>query len=206
MEADARVLDLGAGTGRLTRELARRFATVVAVEPDDEMRALIDVGTVLAGTAEAIPLDDGSVDCVFVGEAFHWFDAPRTIPEVARVLVQCGGLAIVFTHWWETEPPLPTEVIEILREPFERFASQRPKPWDDAFDDSPFEPLQQEEFEEALTVDAETLLTMYSTTSSCAALADEERATLFDRVRPLLAGPYRLPVKHRLTWTRLGAA
>ena len=84
------MLDLGAGTGRLTRELARRFASVVAVEPDEEMRALIDVGTVVAGSAEAIPLEDGSVDCVFVGEAFHWFDAPRAIPELARVLVPRG--------------------------------------------------------------------------------------------------------------------
>ena len=74
---DARVLDLAAGTGRLTHELALRFAHVVAVEPNDAMRALIADGEVLAGTAEAIPLDDASVDAVFVGEAFHWFDTSR---------------------------------------------------------------------------------------------------------------------------------
>jgi SAM-dependent methyltransferase len=197
------VLDLGAGTGRLTRKLARRFATVIAVEPDHEMRGLIDTGTVLAGTAEAIPLEDASIDCVFVGEAFHWFDAARAIKEIARVLVPRGGLAIVWTHWWETEPPLPDVVVEILREPYQRFAAQRPTPWDAAFDDSPFEPLRQEEFGEELVVDTERLLAMYSTTSSLAALPREEREALFDRVRPLLAGPYRLPVKHELTWTRL---
>lgn len=197
------MLDLGAGTGRLTRELARRFASVAAVEPDEEMRARIDVGTVLAGSAEAIPLEDGSVDCVFVGEAFHWFDAPRAIPELARVLVPRGGLAILWQHWWETEPPLPAGAIEILREPYERFAAQRSEPWDVAFDDSPFEPLQREELEEALILDVDSLLTLYSTTSSCAALRDDERTALFARVRPLLAGPYRLPVKHQLTWTRL---
>jgi SAM-dependent methyltransferase len=201
--ADTRVLDLGAGTGRLTRELVRRFNNVVAVEPDDEMRALIDVGTVLSGTAERIPLDDASVDGVFVGEAFHWFDPLRAIPEIARVLVPRGGVAIVWTDWWETEPPLPEEAIAILREPYERFADQRRTPWDPAFDDSPFEPLRQERFEEELGVDTETLLAMYSTTSSCAALAHEERTAIFERVRPLLADSYRLPVKHELTWTRL---
>jgi ubiquinone/menaquinone biosynthesis C-methylase UbiE len=87
LAADARVLDLGAGTGRLTRELAQRFAAVTAVEPDDEMRALVDAGTVIAGSAESIPLEDGSVDGVFVGEAFHWFEARRAIAEIARVLV-----------------------------------------------------------------------------------------------------------------------
>jgi SAM-dependent methyltransferase len=203
LATEARVLELGAGTGRLTQKLAQRFATVVAVEPDDDMRALIDCGTVLAGTAEAIPLDGGSVDCVFVGEAFHWFDASRAIAEIARVLVPCGGLAIVHTHWWETEPPLPADALEILREPYERFAAQRRTPWDAAFDDSPFEPLRQENFEEELVVDVETLLAMYSTTSSLAALPEGGRTGLFERVLSLLVGPYRLPVKHELTWTRL---
>ena len=203
--AQARVLDLGAGTGRLTRELTRRFAAVVAVEPDDEMRALIDCGTVLGGTAEAIPLEDGSVDCVFAGEAFHWFDAPRAIAEIARVLAPGGGLAIVWTHWWETEPLLPEEAVGILREPFERFAAQRPIPWDGVFDDSPFEPLRNEEFAQELAVDTETLLGMYSTTSSLALLPEAERTELFARVRPLLGDAYRLPVKHRLSWTTLRA-
>jgi SAM-dependent methyltransferase len=176
---------------------------VVAVEPDAAMRDIIGCGEVLAGSAEAIPLPDQSVDCVFVGEAFHWFDAPLAIAEIARVLVQRGGLAIVWTHWWETEPPLPDHVVAILREPYHRFAAQRPEPWDDAFDNSPFEPLRQEEFAEELVVGPDTLLAMYSTTSSLAALPTEERAALFDRVRPLLGGPYRLPVRHELTWTRL---
>jgi SAM-dependent methyltransferase len=177
----------------------------VAVEPDDDMRRLIECGDVRGGRAEAIPLDDDSVECVFVGEAFHWFEARLAIAEIARVLVPCGGLAIVWTHWWETEPPFTAEALELLREPYQRFAAQRPTPWDPAFDDSPFEQLRQENFAEELLVDVETLLAMYSTTSSLAALPDDERRELFDRVRPLLAGPYRLPVSHELTWTRLRA-
>jgi SAM-dependent methyltransferase len=201
LDADARVLDLAAGTGRLTEELRRRFADVVAVEPDDRMRAVH--GEALAGSAEAIPLDDESVEAVFVGEAFHWFDPAAAIPELVRVLRPRGGLAIFWTHWWETEPPLPDAALELLSEPYERFRPQRRPPWDDTFAGSPFEPLRYERAEEELTVDVEALLTLYSTTSSLAALLPAERDALFARVRPLLTGPYRLPLRHELTWTRL---
>ena len=201
LDPSARVLDLAAGTGRLTRELSRRFREVVAVEPDERMRAVH--GEALAGSAEAIPLDDESVDAVFVGEAFHWFDPAAAIPELVRVLRPRGGVAIVSTHWWETEPPLPEAALELLSEPYERFRAQRRPPWDDAFAASPFGPLHYERAGEELTVDPEALLTLYSTTSSLAALPVDERADLFARVRPLLEGPYRLPLRHELTWTRL---
>jgi SAM-dependent methyltransferase len=201
LDAFALVLDLAAGTGRLTRELESRFANVVAVEPDERMRAVH--GTALAGSAEAIPLDAASVDAVFVGEAFHWFDAAEAIPEIVRVLRPRGGLAIFWTHWWETEPPLPAPALELLREPYQRFVAQRNPPWDDRFDDSSFEPLQYERLTEAIVVEPEELLELYSTTSSLAAISREEREAIFAAVRPLLAGPYRLPLKHELTWTRL---
>ena len=201
LDGSARVLDLAAGTGRLTRELESRFAEVVAVEPDERMRAVH--GMALAGSAEAIPLDDESVDAIFVGEAFHWFDPTGAIDELARVLLPRGGLAILWTHWWETEPPLPESALELLREPYQRFAAQRNPPWDDRFDDSPFEPLENERLTEAIVVHPDELLELYSTTSSLAAISREEREALFAAVRPLLAGPDRLPLKHELTWTRL---
>ena len=201
LDTSARILDLAAGTGRLTRELESRFDDVVAVEPDERMRALH--GTALAGSAEAIPLEGESVDAVFVGEAFHWFDTAPAIGEIARVLRPHGGLAIIGTHWWETEPPLPEPALELLREPYQRFAAQRNPPWDDRFDGSPFAPLRYERLEEAIVVEPDQLLELYSTTSSLAALPREERDAIFAAVRPLLAGPYRLPLKHELTWTRL---
>jgi SAM-dependent methyltransferase len=201
--AGAHVLDLAAGTGRLTQELALQFAEVVAVEPDERMRAVH--GGALAGSAEAIPLEDASVDAVFVGEAFHWFDPAATIGELVRVLRPRGGLAIVSTHWWETEPPLPADALEVLSEPYERSRPQRRPPWDEAFAGSPFGPLNYERAVDELTVGPDELLALYSTTSSLASLPDEERAALFAQVRPLLRDSYRLPLRHELTWARLSS-
>jgi SAM-dependent methyltransferase len=92
-----RVLDLGAGTGKLTATLVRLGAEVTAVEPDPEMlaelqRSLASVQA-LRGSAEDIPLPDASMDAVLVGQAMHWFDLNRAIPEIARVLVPGGVLA-----------------------------------------------------------------------------------------------------------------
>jgi ubiquinone/menaquinone biosynthesis C-methylase UbiE len=204
LKDSAEVLDLAAGTGRLTHDLAGRFARVIAVEPDDAMRALIADGEVLAGTAEAIPLDDAGVDAVFVGEAFHWFDAERAVPEIARVLRPRGGLARLSNQWWETDPPLPERALELLREPY--VASGRAasvETWRDAFAGSAFEPLRDETFASELTVEGETLLSLYQTTSSIAALPEAERMALAAELRALLDGPYVLPVRVELTWTRL---
>jgi SAM-dependent methyltransferase len=203
LDSSAHVLDLAAGTGRLTGELAKRFAHVIAVEPNDAMRSLISAGDVRAGSAESIPVEDASVDAVFVGEAFHWFDAAAAIGEIARGLRPRGGLAMVGVHWWETEPPLPDPAVELLREPYQRFSAQRGPRWDDSFDTSPFELLQYEHLEDSLVLDPDALLELYSTTSSLAALPRDERSALFAGVRPLLRGRYRLPIKYELTWTRL---
>lgn len=100
LDADAAVLDLGAGTGKLTRVLARRYRDVTAVEPLANMRAILERVvpgvTALAGSAERIPLDDGSVDGVFAAQAFHWFDKPIALPEISRVLRSRGVFAIVW--------------------------------------------------------------------------------------------------------------
>jgi SAM-dependent methyltransferase len=90
------VVDLAAGTGKLTRTLARIAGALVAVEPDAELRRVIgrvlpDV-RVLAGTAEDLPLDTESADVVCAGQAFHWFDLDRSLRELARVLRPRGVL------------------------------------------------------------------------------------------------------------------
>ncbi len=97
----APVLDLGAGTGKLTRALLAAGLDVIAVEPQDSLRAplaaSIGAERVLAGFAEQIPLPDGAVLAVTVADAFHWFDRPRALAEIRRVLRPDGGLAILTT-------------------------------------------------------------------------------------------------------------
>src|SRR5438270_3365392 len=113
-----RVCDLAAGTGKLTRLLVSTGADVVAVEPVSGMRAqlaevLPDID-VLDGTAEAIPLGDGSVDAVTVAQAFHWFKFAPALAEIRRVLRPDGALAILFNQRDERVPWVKTwnEAIE----------------------------------------------------------------------------------------------
>jgi SAM-dependent methyltransferase len=145
-----------------------------------------------------------SADAVFVGEAFHWFNAPAAVREIARVLRPRGGLALIGNQWWHTDPPLPDRALELLREPYVRSGrADVVETWPEAFRDSPFEPLRDETFDNEIVVDADLLLDMYATTSSLAALPEAERTSLLARARPLLTGPYRLPIRVELTWTRL---
>jgi SAM-dependent methyltransferase len=108
-----RVLDLAAGTGKLTRALLGTGAEVVAVEPVAEMRALLPDGIeALDGVAEAIPLRHESVDAVTCGQAFHWFRAEEALREIRRVLRPGGGLALVANTRDETDQ-LHREIAEL---------------------------------------------------------------------------------------------
>jgi SAM-dependent methyltransferase len=95
------VVDIGAGTGLFSRALAGRAAHVVAVEPDDRMRSVLQEKSpgieALPGSAEAIPLPDASADAVFFSSAWHWVHPDRAIPEVARVLRDAGRFGVIWT-------------------------------------------------------------------------------------------------------------
>src|SRR3954471_9486220 len=97
----ARILDLAAGTGKLTRALLAGGFDVVAVEPLESLRAiltgLVGAERVHDGVAEAIPLPDASVAAITVADAFHWFDQAPALEEMRRVLVPGGGLALLTT-------------------------------------------------------------------------------------------------------------
>jgi ubiquinone/menaquinone biosynthesis C-methylase UbiE len=209
---DSEVLDLGAGTGKLTRPLVERFARVTAVEPDPSMRALLSQATecysALEGRAEAIPLEDSSVDAVFVGQAFHWFDTDAALPEIARVLRPRGGLVLIWTEWWDTEPPIPPAATELTKRVFDRPELERHSletdKWRECFDGSLFDALQTEEVEpEVLTLDGERLVTLYLSTSSFGTLPPEEFRAVEDELRRLIVGEYQLPIGTGLHWTRL---
>ena len=97
-----RVLDVGAGTGRLAAPLQQAGYDVVAVEPLDAMRAIlvghIGAANALAGRAEALPLDDASVDGAVCSDAWHWFDGARAAGELARVVRPGGGVVVCVSH------------------------------------------------------------------------------------------------------------
>lgn len=111
----ARIVDLGAGTGILTRGLLALGHEVVPVEPDPGMRARLAAATpgttALAGSAEAVPLPDGAADAVLAGQAYHWFDRDRAHAEVARLL-RPGG---VFAPVWNTRDERVAWVAELGR-------------------------------------------------------------------------------------------
>jgi SAM-dependent methyltransferase len=97
----ATAVELGAGTGLFTRALARYAGQVLAVEPDDRMRAVLAARSpgvhVIAGRGEQIPVPDASADGVFVSSAWHWLDHEVAVPEIARVLRDGGRLGVIWT-------------------------------------------------------------------------------------------------------------
>jgi ubiquinone/menaquinone biosynthesis C-methylase UbiE len=198
--ADATVLDLAAGTGKLTRALAGRFAHVIAVEPDDAMRAKID-GDARAGTAEAIPVDDASVDGVFVGDAFHWFDAATASGEIRRVLRPGGGLALLWNQWSASEAPAAKEIMEEVWRRFHGDTTFTESAWMPAVEEA-FGPFAQATIERELRVSGDRYADLFITASCPSALPDAERADLRRRLRAELGDEYVLSVPTYAYWAR----
>lgn len=184
------VLDLAAGTGKLTRNLAAVGADVIAVEPVAEMRsalasALPDV-RVLAGTAEALPLGEGAVAAVTVGQAFHWFRGDEALAEIHRVLRPRGRLGLVWNVKDEAEPWVARlgRIIEPLRGAAPRQAAGA---WREAFAHTDlFGPLHRRRFRLAHEVDREAVVERVASISFVAALPAAERNRVFAEVRAML--------------------
>jgi SAM-dependent methyltransferase len=216
LPAGSDVLDLGAGTGKLTRVLARRFRSVTAVEPDASMRAVCSLATtcckVLEGTAEEIPRGDSSVDGVFCAEAFHWFDWPAALAEIERVLRPHGLLVLCFNAPdGPSEPALPDATRAVLdrhRPPGVHAGGRIIElgAWREPFagPDSAFEPLREERFEHQLVQSRDEAVAQLLSISIFAALPEDGRASLAGELHETLPDTtFRTPMRADVWWTRL---
>lgn len=206
-----RVLDLAAGTGKLTRVLVPLGVHVTAVEPLVEMRAelrrVLPEITVLDGTAEAIPLPGRAVDVATVGQAFHWFDPVAALAEIARVVRPGGGLAMLWNVRRRDEGWL-ADLDHIVR--WGEFARGRydERDWPSIVAASgAFSPLEHAAFPYEQHLTHEGVVERVASVSYIAAMTADERAPILDRVRELVAPipepvvvPYRTEV---WTCTRL---
>jgi SAM-dependent methyltransferase len=184
------VLDLAAGTGKLTRELLATGADVVAVEPVAEMRAalseLLPAVRAVPGRAEDIPLGDGSVDAVAVGQAFHWFRGEEALAEIHRVLRPGGRLGLVWNLRDECVPWVAelTRIMEPYRGNAPRAASAA---WRDAFERTAlFEPLETATFRHVHRLTTDGVVARVASVSFIAVLGDPERDAVITSVRELL--------------------
>lgn len=195
LDGRSRVLDLAAGTGKLTRGLVERAGEVVAVEPLDAMRVelervLPDVEAI-PGVAEAIPLPDASVAAVFSGEAFHWFDVEPALAEIRRVLAPGGGLAVLWNvaQWDAPWAPELGEAILRHRDPRRHpFLEREQGTFDERMRDrEDFAPLRLESFDHEQRVTAAGLVDQVASFSFIASLPEAARAAALAEVADVLA-------------------
>jgi SAM-dependent methyltransferase len=187
------VLDLGAGTGKLTAGLLAAGHRVIAVEPLAEMREILEArlpdARALAGTAEQLPLADASVDAVAVGAAFHWFDQRAAQAEIARVLRPAGVLGLL-GNGFDTSLPWVARVREILGPP----AIERPGHWPTVEElCERFVEVEDRELPHEQRIDRAGLRDLASSRSSLAIMSDAQRADVLARLdriweQPELAG------------------
>jgi len=186
---DGPVVDLAAGTGMLTRALVARGFDIVAVEPVAEMRARIDGrARALDGTAEAIPVDDASAGAVTVAQAFHWFDGPRALTEIARVLRPGGALALVFNRR-RMEDEAHQRIQGLLAPHRGDVPAHASGDWHEAVERSAlFELVAERAFDNAQALDADGLVDRFGSVSFVAAAGPAVRDELHAALRDLAAG------------------
>ena len=187
LPADAKVaVDLGAGTGKLTRLLSTYDLDVIAVEPSDEMRrklsdAVPPNSRCLAGRAEQIPLPDHTADVVLVAQAWHWFDNAHAVPEIARVLKLGGQLGLL----WNIRDERVDWVSELSRimheESVPTLNSERPTVG------APFGPIERFDVEWNATLDADALLDIVASRSYFITSPQDRQAATLAATRELLA-------------------
>jgi SAM-dependent methyltransferase len=181
----SRILDLAAGTGKLTRQLHALGPACVAVEPSPSMREVfartVPGVPVVGGTAEQVPLAGGTVDAVVVAQAFHWFDPEVALAEVARVLRPGGWLALIWNERDESDP-MVAEMVRISK--WDTFA---PYPvgrdYGKVIDASGrFGPVERTTFPFVQELDRVTFVEQVASRSYVQVLPDPDRQALLDQV------------------------
>jgi SAM-dependent methyltransferase len=206
-----RVVDVGAGTGKLTAALARLGAEVTAVEPDPRMLAQLRVELPsvhsVPGSAEQIPLPDGSVDAVVAGQAMHWFDLGRAMPEIARVLVPGGIVAALWNMdddrvgWVAGLAQIRNREGDATVLGWRRSAGRASQERLAAAAPGLFGPVEAREFENGQTRTVDSLLATVTTHSDLLAMDEPQRAAMLARMRDFLhsqpetsAGEFVMPL------------
>jgi ubiquinone/menaquinone biosynthesis C-methylase UbiE len=175
------VLELGAGTGKLTRELVDQGHAVFATDPDEAMLAVLrervpEVSAKVA-TAEEIPANDRSVDVVVVAQAFHWFDHEAALPEIARVLKPGGHVALVWNSRDERIPWVRRMGDILGRQDLDTSSSEH------LVHSDLFGFMEEASFKHWQEIDRETILDMARSRSSFAVMDEEEQASHLAEVR-----------------------
>ena len=204
LSAGRRVVELGAGTGKFTRALARTDAEVIAIEPSEGMRAVFrervpDV-ELHPGGAEAIPLPTESVDAVVAAQAFHWFRQPQSLDEIARVLRPSGGLGLIWNLRDETVEWVAAfgRILDAYNEP--GLPRTRQGAWKLAVERHPaYTPLESASFPSSQEGDVPTFLDRALSVSFIARQPPEVRAKVAEAVRTLLANDPATAGRERVT-------
>ena len=185
LESGARVLDVGAGTGKLTRGLLALGFDVVAIEPGGPMLAQLGAAVPEAeaheASAESIPLPDASADAAFAGQAYHWFDRERALPELHRVLSPGGGLALLW-NWWDERDPLQRELGELIG-----YAGHRPGPEEELPGEPWFRDLGRTVVDTVQESSPDALVNYLSTASAFVVAEPDEREESLRAVHELAA-------------------
>jgi SAM-dependent methyltransferase len=192
------VLDLAAGTGAVTRGLVGRAARVIAVEPDEQMRAVLTArcpkAEALAGRGEDIPLPDSSVDAVVIASAWHWLDPDRAMPEITRVLRSGGTLGVIWVSR-DARVPWVSEFNQLMRESREpdRAAdgSTGPEPGRRSREvrfppGTPMSPVEEHTVEYSLPMTKDDLFGLLGTYSGVITLDPDRRAEFSERAGDFL--------------------
>jgi SAM-dependent methyltransferase len=194
------VLDVGAGTGKLTRALLATGATVVAVEPVPAMRAILErvvpQARALAGMAEELPAGEESVDAITAGAAFHWFDAPAALAEFRRVLRPGRSFAVLW-HRRPSEDPLHQAIDAIIGPYRRRTPSHHDGRWRrDVERSGLFVATAETRLPCEQELDSAGLVDRVGSISFVAALPESEREAVLERIREL-AAVTPLPIRLR---------